>query len=691
MTWTLTEPFDDPHGRWDQWAPWDATEASDSVKGFLTTQQHTDVRCFRVFGNIDPAPQFPHIDLPVQQTVLDAETQTQMETQLAANDASENWVQTGTGFAAYTIGAMANRGGWSGLQAVTTGVAVSTSFTSALPSHPIDISLGTNLSVIFPDYQTFDATSYIQLTSDPNGVFGNGFDSAQVLFSSNIAAMPELRLAISGFAHAGFDNTKVTGVLIHLNVASAPALGQTMTIMGMRALASGWGISWLDFDTRIGAICRPITLNGLVTTGTVAQNFQFVRGDGSKNDPIPADLAVGMYFYPGGSTSPNDATGASVNYLAFILREQKNTSAGTGSHIEAGLQFNDAGTTFVCKHVSTTGGSPGTETDTGTTTISVGGPLDPSKHYLFRVQLKGTTIIPTIWQVDTSRNVIGLVWQNPTSITNSAYAYGNGRVGFIGSLLSRDAYIEYIDVEPTGFAELETVAYTSRTPVDGAQLAAVFSDDMNLFTSMSGTTMVFDSTKTISGDGSYRATGSLNTNSFNVDDWTQMYLSLAIWVSNSVTQANQPKILLNTGSSDLTIPMTALKPAQWNNLYFDLGIFRNLISSSQYSFIIQPGANPDKPLGFYWVDSMLIGRRRVSWSVRTSSSGLWREFKNMVNDPNGAIHFTPEERGTALQLKADALTQDAWVGSFHLFPRYAQLGLPVYDQGGTYEVFDAKQ
>jgi hypothetical protein len=34
-----------------------------------------------------------------------------------------------------------------------------------------------------------------------------------------------------------------------------------------------------------------------------------------------------------------------------------------------------------------------------------------------------------------------------------------------------------------------------------------------------------------------------------------------------------------------------------------------------------------------------------------------------------------------LELKAEALTLDAWVSSFKLFPRYAELGLPVYDQG----------
>jgi hypothetical protein len=183
-------------------------------------------------------------------------------------------------------------------------------------------------------------------------------------------------------------------------------------------------------------------------------------------------------------------------------------------------------------------------------------------------------------------------------------------------------------------------------------------------------------------------------NSFLVDDWTQMYLKLAIWVSSAVTEANQPTIILN-GVDDPSIvkvlDTSLLKAAQWNSLYFDLGLFRNLPSGVSYFFSIVPGVTPDQPLGFYWVDSINIGRRRVSWAARATTGGLWREFKTMVNNPNGAIHFTPEERGTVLQLKADALTEDAWVSSFNLFPRYAQLGLPRWDQGGTYENFDGGQ
>ena len=149
---------------------------------------------------------------------------------------------------------------------------------------------------------------------------------------------------------------------------------------------------------------------------------------------------------------------------------------------------------------------------------------------------------------------------------------------------------------------------------------------------------------------------------------------------NNVTVKNQPIIVLNTPSGTENLTMPRLQPAQWNSLHFDLGIFRQLLTGVGYSISILPATDPDKPLGNFWVDSTVLGRRRVSWSVRATTNGPWREFRDLVNKPNGAVHFPSAERGTQLQLKADALTQDAWVSSFKVFPRHAELGLPIYDQ-----------
>lgn len=678
MTYAISDDFNDPRGRWMGFAPYDSTESFDEGIAFLTNQEHVDLRSFRVFSERVAVPQNPDLDL-VTQSVLDALPQTDLETAPGRNLKDELWALTATGGTNnnLTVGKRAAYGGWSAAQFTTNGSALGATLESVI-AEQIDISHETSLSMVFPDYHNFDtATSYIQLCS--HGTFGAGHDSAQVHFNLNTSSQPHLKLALSGFAASGFDLTKVTGVRIHLVKASAPAAASVITIMAIRAIKSTWTESALDFDTRIGVVTVPVSLDGNPYAGIVAQNFEYVRGDGGKNDPIPADASINVYFYPGGEVA-NDATGTDYNKIAVILREKTDAGAGTGSHIEASILFNDTDTSFEAKRVDSTGGSPGTRTNHGVYDAPIGTALDPGKHYVFHIEIKGTRIDASLYETDINRVVGNFVWHLSQTLTDTNYVYRNGRVGFIADLITRDAYVDEISVSPTGFASLTTEIYESRSPVDGAQLAAIYASDENLWSDFFGSDTLIDQTKTVSGTGSYRTSKSLTTNTFISDDWTQTYLDLAIWVPSIVTLSNQPIILLNTPTDQEHIVMPRLQPAQWNLLHFDLGVFRNLLSGIGYSITIQSAPDPDKPLGNFWVDETIIGRRRVAWSARATSTGPFRQFRDLVNNPSGAIHFPANERGTQLQLRAEALTQDAWVSSFKLFPRYAQLGLPVYDQ-----------
>jgi len=679
MTYPISDEFADPLGRWDGFAPWDATEHSQSEKAFLTTQTHVDLRNFRTVNSTVAIPQNPDLDT-VAQTVLDGEPQTALETKLGAPLLSENWVLGGTGLSTLVVGEIAARGGWSGAQLKTTGAAVNATLTSSMPNRSVDISAMTSVGFIAPDYNSFDtSTSTLQFSSSADGTFGSGHDSAAVAFSSALDSAPEFRFNISAFANSGFDNTKITGVKLVLKKSVAPSSNLTVTFLALRAVTNAWQESALDFDTCLNAIYRPVTLSGNNYAGTTAKAFEFVRGDGTKLDPIPADGAFYLYFYPGGATSPNDATGTTFNTLTVIMREHKDIADGLGNHISARLKWNDSASSFTTVYSSSTGGSPGTVVDSGTHTESIGPALDPNSFYVYRVELRGTQIVASLYTTDINRNILAHIWTN-LSDTNAAYVYSNGRVGFVADLQSRDAFVTAFDVATTGFAIFQTEVFNRRTPVDGAQLAAVFSEDLNLFQSVTGPDLFVDQTKTLSGLGSFRTQRSITTNAFVIDDWTQTYLSLAIWVPSTVTFLNQPVIFLNTGSGQEMIPLDRLQAAQWNTINFDLGIFRNLLTATSYSITVSGAPQPDRALGYFWVDEIVVGRRRVDWAIKATPNGAWRSFRGLVNDKNGAIHFTPEERGTALQLQATALTEDAWSATFKLFPRIAQLGLPVYDQ-----------
>ena len=678
MTWTLAETFDDPQGRWNEYAPWDASIYSEPDKAFLTTQRHVDLRNFRVFTETVPVPQNPDLDT-VEQTVLEGYEQTRLEVKPGATVVTEDWILSGTGSNSdMTVGKLGDKNGWSGLRFTTDGNDLAIFLNSSLPGDPVDLSAMEYLSMVFPDHHTFDGfLSYVQLTSDPDGVFGNGHDSTQVTFDLNESVMPHLLFTLGDFDNAGFSNAAVTGVRIYLS-ESAPLAGLNVTLMAIRGLMSTWEESWLDFDTRLGAVCIPVTLDGAPYIGTVAEEFEFVRGDGSQNDPIPIDGAYNMYFYPGGEVG-RTSIDPLVNRLSLLLREIKDIPDNTGSYIQVSLLWNDSGTNMEVYRVDV---AAGVKTFTTLHTISVGGPLDDATHYLWNVQIKGTQINAKIYDTTIQKELISTVWFNLDLITDEDLTYRTGRVGFVAALIDRDAYLDAISVAPTGYASLLTRVYNSRSVVDGAQLAATYADDVNLFSSVTGLDLLVDQTKTLAGAGSYRTAKGITTNQFIVDDWTQTYLKLAIWVPNSVSLTNQPNILLNTTSGQLTLSVPKLQPAQWNSLEFDLGLFRDLLTGVAYSFTISGALEPDKPLGNFWVDnSIVVGRRRIAWSVRATDGGPFRYFRSLVNNPTGGVHFLPAERGTKLQLRAEALTPDAWVSSFKLFPRYAELGLPVYDQG----------
>lgn len=736
MTYPVSDEFADRRGRWNYFAPWDATEHKESADAFLDTQEHVDIRSFRAWGDLVPVPQYPDLDIgppfSPQSEMEEPIPQTDLENKILAT-ATEKWrtVAGGTGIKEtikgdwdvtvsystndivqykgqyyqtsgsslgdipeqgspwsvyFIVGKIATRGGWCGLQVETNGSALNVTLESCLPGDRVNISEQDVVSLIFPDYNDFTAaTSWFQLTSDPDGEFGNGKDSAQVPFSDSTTAMPEMRFDIADFAATGFELNQVTGVRIHLQRASAPVTDQTITIMAIRALQSTWAESWIDFDTRWGIITRPVTLDGDDYAGTTAQDFEFVRGDGSRDDPIPESGAYTLMFYPGGETNPPDAADPAINKIAIIMREIKDDGAGTGSALIAELTWNDVGAWFEAYREDTTGGSPGSQTQYGNNAQTVSNdPLDPTRLYAYTVKIVGKTLSPRLLELNRNRDIVAEAWIG-APINEDLYTIRNGRVGFIGALLNRDAWIETFASAPTDYATLRTPYYYTRTPVDGVRLSAEFSPDANLFQNITSEDAYRDQTKTVSGEGSFRTAKGLTTNQFIADDFTEMYLDLAIWVPQTVTPDNQPLVkLLTGGGAEHNFRLPNLQAAQWNHLHFDMGVFRNLITGVAYTISVLPASTPINSLGFFWVDSIKIGRRKVAWSVRAQEGGQFRRFKGLVNTPDGAVHFNPNERGTALQLQADALTPDAWILSPpKLFPRYAELGLPVFDQVST--------
>jgi hypothetical protein len=727
MAHPVSDEFNDRLGRWTGRAPWDSTIFTEvdgpADETFLNEQEHVDVRSFRTVTQLIPVPQYPDLDTVVQDPFLDAVFQTDLEVK-PGDVFSENWTSAGMGINEivtgaweltetylagdrveykgkyyvatagsqgeapdgatapwdefFFVGKIAAYGGWHGLQVTTDGTALDCDIESFI-DEKLDISDMTDLQFLLPDFFPADAaTSSVTLHSGsllepiPATVAWTGYTGTT-----------DVTIPLADFVSADttgyFDLTQICGITIHMEDDAPPAADQTITVMAVRAIQADYADAAIDMDTRWGLAGPTPTLDGTLYGGTRAKAFEFVRGDGTPNDPYPADVACTIYFYGGGETSPPDAEDPDLNTLAIILRETKDSGAQDGSAIFAYLRWNDAELSFEAVRRDMNAGVEGAGAAIHSEVINLVG-LDAGTAHAWTVKLVGKTLDSKVDAVSWNREVTSNVW-TMASVSSDDLTYRNGRVGFMADLLNRDAYVDALVQAPVGYAILRTRIYETRDPVDGARLQAIYSPDADLFQELTGADAFVDQTKTVSGKGGVRTRLGVQTNLFIVDDWFETYLEAAIWIPANVTRANQPVISLDTGSAELPLLMPALQPSQWNRLRFELRRFKDLVTGVPYSFNFSPGTNPDTPLGYFWVDAVKIGRRKVAWSVRAAQDAQFRRFYGLVNNPRGAVHFNPDERGRHLQLQAEALTFDAWVSEFTLFPHYAELGLPLYDQG----------
>jgi hypothetical protein len=675
LTYPITDQFQDPRGRWNGYVPYSATEQYDDEAHYLITQEHIDVRSMQ---------------------------------------AGEAWVQTifSGAHGDMIVAKLGERSGWSGLQFTTDGNPLDVQLTSSLPGDNLDLSTQHTLSLVLPDYNTFDLDrSYVQLTSHPDGTFGTSGDSDQVSFAAADIALgahrySQIAIALdTHFQNVGqFDISQVNGIKIRLYTGSPPPPTTVITVMAIRAVRDDWVESNLDFDTRRQILCKPVTLDGLTSFGTVLRGIELIRGDGSKNDPIPINGTYTLVFSPGGELTSDllqtltgilgrdelarlILAGVDLNNLVVLTTHYNQISliarktdwepededdsiedTGSGSYIKFNFFWNNQKTFYYAERINDS------EESATSTTLDfqfLDFVLNPERLYAFSAKLVNETAELRLTHVDTFNKEVATVWNY--TLTSDNLNPVNGRVGFAANFLFNDAYIKDYIGAPSTFSRLRSEVLRQRTPVDGAQLTASFSDDINLYTSVTGTDLFQDATKTVSGLGSWRTAVGVTTNDFIADDWEQMYLRMALWIGN-VTADTQPDIVLNTPGGPEHLPVPLLQSNQWNYLLFDLNLFKRHLEGLPYSFSALPQDND-----LIWVDNIIIGRRRVAWSMRATQNGIFRYFWDTVNDPFGALHLPGPERGVYLQFQAEALTDDAWAAQPSFLIRHAQLGLPLYD------------
>lgn len=684
----IPDKFDDTDA---QFPNWDTVLSRQADKGYLANQRHVDLR---IMQNTDLSRPRPLNDLELivlneLETNPNYSPQIDMEREIDVK--GEGWAVTGTGFSAATT-AKGTVTGRKRLQITHNAAAIAMDIKSQIPydtadvsTTPIDISAMDSLSIVIQSTNGnlsrngyVAANSYVYLTSRTDADLSNATGrSAQVFFTANTSGVnQELRVPISAFAGGTFDPTRVTGIQIHLDRA-ATTNNSLINIAAVRAVKSTWTERPFDMNTRLQTYEPTIPLD-FTTIPNVG--VPLIRGVGNPDDPKPADGSLNFTFNVGGEPQWN-ATGANFNKIDLYFREVT-TDATHGSWIKATLRYNSTGT-FV-DIVRQDYANP-TTTDVGLVTLNTGVTLERmtaadqnAGRYLFNATLIGNKFTFTLYKIDAADSITSTVWQGTSDSTN--WTFRQGRVGIDASAFDFDMSIDDFSAASIAYATATSRVFSSLTPVDGAQIQAVFAEDANLWNSFYGTDLFLDLNKTTTGRGSYSSAIQLMSNQFLLEDWLNTYLEMDIWVPITVTELNQPEISIVGGGSTIKPNMPTLQGGQWNSIHIPLEEFTAFLTGIPYVVVIEPRKR-DLQLGIFWVDNMRIMRRLISWMVRAKSDGTWREFRELVNDPTGAVHLPVAERGTQLQVQATALREDAWIASFHLFPHYAELGLPVTDLG----------
>lgn len=684
--------FDDPRGRF---LNWDTTQNLQGQKAYLATQEHVDLRVMlgedltmpRPLGNLEQVEQIDLESGPGYSPLW------RMEERIRT--VGDRWEKTGTGFDGMTVGPVTAKSNMRLMTLNTSGAAIATNLVSSIAvdtSVPgtagVDISSQDFLSIVIAgdiDRSGFtQATSTVQLTSRTDADFAQAAGrSFEVPFTANAGGgVTELRIPLSDFANAGFTLTSVTGIKIHLD-RTAPAAGLTVYIGGVRAVSSDWVVRSLDQNTRLQVYENPVTLDtGLTATAAV----HLIRGNRDLEDPAPADGVLNVTFTTGGSTGSNyiatAADEASANAVTLYFREIYDDGANTGSWQSATLRWGQAGAWLEVTRVDANGA---VLTNVGLTTWNLPqnlervSPTDPnSGRYMFYMQFIGNKVTVTLYKLDAADAITSTIFQQV--FDDEEYTFRQGRVGLTGVFHDRDGYIDDFSAASIGFATATSKVFQSNTPVDGAQLQATFAEDTNMWTSFFATDLFLDMNKTTTGRGSYSSARQLMTNQFVLEDWLNTYIEFDLWVPITVSETNQPELSLVGAGATIKPEMPILRGGQWNHLIFTLEDYVDFLTGVPYVAAIEPRQR-DLQLGTFWVDNMKIMRRLISWQIRARSDAPWREFRGLVNDPDSAVHLPLPERGTQLQLQAVALREDAWIGSYHLFPHYAELGLPVTDLG----------
>lgn len=267
-----------------------------------------------------------------------------------------------------------------------------------------------------------------------------------------------------------------------------------------------------------------------------------------------------------------------------------------------------------------------------------------------------------------------------------------GRFGWFASLLDGDAHIDNMKTRGTNFGEMITKEFRSVTPVRGVQVYSGSTVEKELISGFERTdtqNMKLTLAPSASAGGKavkvevapLKPLQGIASNTFLIDDPTNIRLSFDIkFPSTEIPGGGLSVYLLGSYQIIYPVNISGFSKDTWTHVkcslpegYYQTGGYKLLLIQSL----------PVVATAWY-VENLSARTYTVKWSARPHASDAWDsegerwlEAGFTLNSLNGGIVFP--EQGNGLQVRAQALRQDAVISDFKAIPQYATLGNIVFE------------
>jgi hypothetical protein len=315
--------------------------------------------------------------------------------------------------------------------------------------------------------------------------------------------------------------------------------------------------------------------------------------------------------------------------------------------------------------------------------------VNANTNYAFITSMYDNAAYAELRQVNNDKSLTP-IYKTPYVI-NEQFHRRRGRIGWSALLQDPDAYIDDIRSQGLVYAEYKTDQLPSITPLRATQLIADYSPDANVYSSISSDPWSTDAVLTLDSGKSKsqlarkiqtKASGNydqgISTNEFQIEDPDDVNIQFDVWFPNNGSNLNAYLYNANEKTS-VAIYIPPFVYDQWTTIQLKLN--DNFLSGKYKLVVVQNNINFDST---WWIDNIQINKRLIRWDARSSTSGPWEfdaddwiDFKNTVNLSSGGVMLP--RKGSALQLRGQAVSHYAYIQSVKALPVYATLGNMVWN------------